>query len=57
MKNLDLEAIREHAEVNAGMDDELLFYASARALGYDEMEAEWADMLLTQRVMQARGAI
>lgn len=55
MSNVNLEAIRARADVRG--TDVLDFYEAALELGYGEAAAEWADQVLTVRVMRARGAV
>jgi len=59
-EKVDLEAIRAEADAAAeagGVEEELEFFAAAKRLGYTTIEAEWADEVLTMRVMRARGAL
>jgi len=52
-----IEQVRELTFAKAHRDDMLYFVPAALELGCTEDEAEEIDMLLTQRIMTARGAI
>jgi hypothetical protein len=56
--SVDIERVRELAFAAAPSDDDVLnFYAPARSLGASDAEAERIDMILTRRIMRARGAL
>lgn len=52
-----IEQVRELTFAKAHRDDMLYFVPAALELGCTEDEAEEIDMLLTQRIMTARGVI
>jgi hypothetical protein len=52
-----IEQVRELTFAKSHRDDMLYFVPAALELGCTEDEAEEIDMLLTQRIMTARGAI
>ena len=52
-----IEKIRERADQVCKPDDALEFYTSALWFGCTPSQAEEVDILLTTRVMRARGAI